>query len=59
MAFTFTPENKQKVDDLLPRYETKQAALLPILHIAQEQNGYVSTEVEETVAASSSRPLPA
>lgn len=50
MGFTFTPENRKKIEAILPRYETKQAALLPILHLAQEQNGYISPEIEEVVA---------
>ena len=51
MAFSFTPHNKTKADEIVATYETKQAALLPILHLAQEQNGYISSEVEEAVAA--------
>ena len=51
MAFSFTPKNKAKAEEIVARYETKQAALLPILHLAQEQNGYISPEVEETVAS--------
>ena len=50
MAFTFTAENEKKIEAILPQYETKQAVLLPILHLAQTQNGYISPEVEETVA---------
>ena len=51
MAFSFTPKNREKVEAIVAVYETKQAALLPILHLAQEQNGYISPEVEETLAA--------
>ncbi|MBI4437056.1 MAG: NAD(P)H-dependent oxidoreductase subunit E [Candidatus Omnitrophica bacterium] len=51
MAFTFTPSNQKKINEILPRYETKQAALLPILHLAQEQHGYLSPDVEEAVAS--------
>ncbi len=50
MAFTFTPENKKKIESLFPRYETKQAVLLPVLHLAQEQNGFISPDVEKEVA---------
>jgi len=31
-------ESKKKIDALLPRYPTKQAALLPALWIAQRAN---------------------
>jgi len=50
MGFTFNSDNKKKIQEILPHYETKQAALLPLLHLAQEQNGYISSEVEEEVA---------
>ena len=35
---------------ILARYEQKPAALLPLLHLAQERIGYVSLEVEEWAA---------
>ncbi|MBM3267642.1 MAG: NAD(P)H-dependent oxidoreductase subunit E [Candidatus Sericytochromatia bacterium] len=35
--FAFTPENRARIAALLPRYPEKQAALLPVLWIAQEQ----------------------
>ena len=57
MAFSFTSSNKAKVDELLAQYETKQAALLPLLHLVQEQQGHVSPEAEETVAATLGLPL--
>ncbi|MFA6955751.1 MAG: NAD(P)H-dependent oxidoreductase subunit E [Thermoanaerobaculia bacterium] len=41
----FSPEAKAKFDALLERYPTKEAALLPSLHLAQEEFGWVSPEV--------------
>ncbi|MGK2858024.1 MAG: NADH-quinone oxidoreductase subunit NuoE [Thermoanaerobaculia bacterium] len=41
----FKPEAKAKFDALLPRYPTKEAALLPALHLAQEEFGWISPEV--------------
>jgi len=49
-AFEFTPENKDKFDAILKRYPRKRAALLPALHLAQEQHGHISPEVEAYVA---------
>jgi NADH-quinone oxidoreductase subunit E len=41
----FSPESRQKFDHLLTRYPTKMAALLPTLHLAQEEFGWISPEV--------------
>ncbi len=49
-AFEFTPENQQKFQQLLDCYPRKRAAMLPTLHLAQEQNGHISPEVEAYVA---------
>jgi NADH-quinone oxidoreductase subunit E len=45
MSFQLTPERETKLADLLTRYPTKRAALLPLLHLCQEQNGWISDEV--------------
>ena len=41
----FAPEAKKKFDWILTRYPTKEACLLPTLHLAQEQFGWISPEV--------------
>ena len=41
---------KQKIRGFFPRYPTKQAALLPALHIAQDQIGYVSLRSMREIA---------
>jgi len=48
----FTPERLQKALDIIARYpEGKQkSALLPLLHLVQEQWGWVSTEAMDYVA---------
>jgi len=51
MAFALTPEREKQVDDLLTRYPTKRAALIPTLWVCQRQNGWVSPEVIDYVAA--------
>lgn len=49
---TFSEENKNKVAEIIAQYpEGKQkSALLPILHIAQEQFGWISSETMDMVA---------
>jgi NADH-quinone oxidoreductase subunit E len=48
--FEFTAENQLEFAKILKRYPVKRAALLPVLHLAQEQNGYISEEVEVFVS---------
>lgn len=48
--FQFSEENKRAFDQLLPRYPVKEAAMLPTLHLAQKQAGYISPEVMTYVA---------
>lgn len=50
MAPAFDARNEQLFQELLTRYPTRQAALVPSLYIAQEQFGYLSVEVMEYVA---------
>ncbi len=49
---TFTSERLEKVKEIISRYpEGKQkSALLPVLHIAQEQFGWVSAQTMDYVA---------
>ncbi len=46
----FTAENRKKFDELVARYPARRSALLPVLHLAQHQAGWLSTEVLEYVA---------
>ncbi len=41
----FSPENESKFQTLLTKYETKRSVLLPALHLAQEQWGFISPEI--------------
>lgn len=50
MEFTFTQQNLEKIDQILKKYPTKKAALMPLLWVAQEQNGFISGEVMKTVS---------
>ena len=48
--FKFTSENQEKFVHILSLYPEKRAAMLPTLHLAHQQNGYISSEVECYVA---------
>jgi NADH-quinone oxidoreductase subunit E len=45
------PETLQKIQTLIPRYPTKRSAVLPILHLVQEEQGYISKEAIAWIAA--------
>ncbi len=51
MEFKFTEENSGKIEAVLKKYPTKKAAVMPVLYIAQEQNGWISQEVIKEVAS--------
>jgi NADH-quinone oxidoreductase subunit E len=46
----FPPEARARIDRILTRYPTRQAALLPVLWVAQETWGWISKEAAEEVA---------
>ena len=46
----FPPEAMARIEKILKRYPTKQAALLPVLWVAQETWGWISLQTEEYVA---------
>jgi NADH-quinone oxidoreductase subunit E len=48
--FVLTPERANKLDEILARYPNRQAALIPVLHLCQEQNGWISPEIVLWVA---------
>jgi len=48
--FKFSGENRQHVDKLIQRYPVKEAAMLPSLHLAQRQEGYITPGVMEHIA---------
>lgn len=50
MEFKFTEENLQKIDRVLEKYPVKQPAVMPLLYLAQEQNGWISVEVMKEIA---------
>ncbi len=46
----FNPQNEQEIEAILKHYPTKQAGLLPVLHLAQKEFGWISADVMELVA---------
>ena len=48
--FAFTQENLTKIDALEKRYPSKKALSLPLLWMAQYQEGYITMEAIETIA---------
>ena len=51
MGFKFTQENLEKIKDIEKKYPTKKAAIMPVLYLGQEQNGWISTEVMTEIAS--------
>lgn len=49
--FALTPERENALAEILGRYPNTMAATIPVLHLCQEQNGWISEEVIEWVAA--------
>ena len=45
------PETLQKIEEVIPHYPVKRSATLPLLHLIQEDAGYISTEAIEWVSA--------
>jgi len=45
MPFALTADRERELTDILTRYPTRMAACIPLLHLCQEQHGYVSEEV--------------
>ena len=56
-----TPENLTLANEIIGRYPVKKSALIPLLHLAQEQDGYVTNEamahIGELVGVSSAEVL--
>ena len=45
------PETQARIDEVIPHYPTKRSATLPLLHLIQEDVGFISNEAIEWVAA--------
>ena len=51
MSSEFSELTKKKLEDVIARYPQKKAALLPVLHLVQQEVGYISSAEEDQVAA--------
>lgn len=45
------PETLRKIDEVIPHYPVKRSAALPLLHLVQEDAGYISPEAITWIAA--------
>ncbi|MET0593410.1 MAG: NADH-quinone oxidoreductase subunit NuoE [Polyangiaceae bacterium] len=50
MAFVLSAEREREMSEILTRYPTRRPACIPILHLCQDQEGYVSEEAMIFVA---------
>ncbi len=50
MAFELSLERERKLAEILTRYPTKMAACIPLLHLCQEQNGFIDEPVMHYVS---------
>ena len=58
MTLEFKPEVLEEIAKIRERYPTVEAALLPVLHLAQREFGHVSIDAEEAVAKALGIPAP-
>ena len=50
MSPGFSEKIRKEIDKIVARYPQKEAAILPVLHITQQEFGFISPESEELVA---------
>ena len=50
-SMNLKPETLRQVDEVITHYPVKRSATLPLLHLIQEDAGYISNEAIEWVAA--------
>lgn len=50
MSPELSPEVRKKIEEIVSRYPRREAAILPVLHIAQQEFGFISPESEKMVA---------
>jgi NADH-quinone oxidoreductase subunit E len=50
MALAFSPETYKKFEEIVARYPKKEAAMLPVLYLAQQDFGHLGPEAIEYVA---------
>ena len=57
MGVRFSEESLRRAREVIERYPTRRAALMPVLWLAQREFGYLSTEVMEHVSELMELPL--
>ena len=57
MTVEFSQETLKKFDEIVRRYPKQEAAMLPVLYLAQEEFGYLSQEAIEYVAKMMGSPV--
>ena len=50
ISWIYQKKSLDKINKLISKYPEKRSALLPILHIVQEEKGYISDEAIEWIA---------
>ncbi len=50
MGLKLSNQSMKRIKEVMTHYPNKQAALLPILHIVQEEKGYIPEELEADIA---------
>ncbi len=58
MKKTLSEKFYKYIEKMKPKYPTNQALLLPALHMAQKENGWISDEIMDEVAAAIDIPPP-
>jgi len=51
MKLKLKPETLKQIDDVITHYPVKRSALLPLLHLIQEDTGFISKDAIEWIAA--------
>jgi NADH-quinone oxidoreductase subunit E len=50
MSSPLTDQTKKRIEEIVSRYENKEAALLPVLHLVQREKGFITSQEEKQVA---------
>ena len=58
MSAVFDATNAAKAAEIVDRYPDPHSAILPLAHLAQDQDGYLTVEAMAEIAVSATRPPP-
>lgn len=51
MPFALNADGERELADIFTRYPNKMAACIPLLHLCQDQNGYIDDDIIQFVAS--------